>query len=245
MPIQALSIFACLPERQALEYLQNQCGFPRQVCLGKLAQARARYGKPMSRAGHPDILAIPPEYAPYLEEVKGSPRFRETIDNGNIAHSFQLVEIDPLLAFQFYISLDHMPQLSANPTLEETLHLCLPTDVDVPQVSYTWYQAGGIVTGVTLNFPGMNTRLYRHPQFLPDPQQKLLGFVGLFVGIGSPLIQVAKFEGRYYLKNGYHRVYALIKAGMTHVPCILLEAKSESQHWLGRGVLAHERSEIE
>jgi hypothetical protein len=109
------------------------------------------------------------------------------------------------------------------------LHLCLPADVeDVPINGLTWHKVGELVTGVTLTSSGMSTRLYRHPQFLPDPQQKLLGFVGLFVGIGSPLIQVAKFEGRYYLKNGYHRVYALRKAGTVHIPCILLEANSEA-----------------
>ena len=222
MPIQALSIFACLPERQALDYLQSQCGFPKQVCSGKLAQARAKYGKPMPRAGYPDIQDIPPEFTPYLEQVKLNPRFGETIDNGNIGYSFQLVEVDPLLAFQFYISLDHIPQVSVKPTLEEMLHLCLPVDVKDVALNASPPSKDAVVLYTT----DLNTRLYRQPSMVPDPQQKLLGFVGLFIGIGSPLIQVAKYEGRYYLKNGYHRVYALRKAGVAYIPSILIEAKS-------------------
>lgn len=224
MPIQALSIFACLPDRQCLDYLQSQCGFPKQVCSGKLAQARAKYGKPMPRAGHPNIQAIPPENLPYLEQVKTNPRFGETIGDGSINYSFQLVEVDPLLAFQFYISLDHVPQISAEPTLEEMLHLCLPTDVKDASLNANSPSRDVVV----LSSRDLNIRLYRKPRLVPDPQQKLLGFLGLFVGIGSPLVQVAKFEGRYYLKNGYHRVYALRKAGAVYIPCILLDAKSEA-----------------
>lgn len=233
MPIQALSIFACLPDAQALNYLQTQYGFTRQVSLGKLAQAKRKYGKPMPRAGHPEIQDIPSEYTTYLERVKSNPRFIQTTGNGNIAYAFKLVEIDPLLAFQLHVSLEHAQEkvglIETETTMEQILQECLPISVDdtnIPIGGITWHQEEGKCTGATLSFPGLNTRLLGVPQIIPVPQQKLLMLGGLFMGVGSPLVQIAQFEGRCFLKNGYHRAYRLRMAGITHIPAILLEAKT-------------------
>jgi len=48
-------------------------------------------------------------------------------------------------------------------------------------------------------------------------------FVKIEVGDVSNLVQVAHFNGRYYLRNGYHRAYAFAKAGVTHIPAVVLE----------------------
>jgi hypothetical protein len=46
--------------------------------------------------------------------------------------------------------------------------------------------------------------------------------------IGSPpnIITVTRFEDRSFLSTGYHRVYRMLKAGITHVPCIVREGES-------------------
>lgn len=38
------------------------------------------------------------------------------------------------------------------------------------------------------------------------------------------LIQVMHFQGRYYLRNGYHRVVGAIEAGLTEIPALIVEA---------------------
>jgi hypothetical protein len=51
---------------------------------------------------------------------------------------------------------------------------------------------------------------------------------GIGYGEGSSLVQVVRFNGRCYLKNGYHRAYALGKLGVRHIPCVLLEGSDFS-----------------
>jgi len=46
---------------------------------------------------------------------------------------------------------------------------------------------------------------------------------------GSPFVQVAEFEGRMLLKNGYHRVVGLLAHGVSHAPVILLQCADYAQ----------------
>jgi hypothetical protein len=38
------------------------------------------------------------------------------------------------------------------------------------------------------------------------------------------LIQVVQFNGRYYLKNGYHRTFGAVEAGLTELPALVVDA---------------------
>jgi hypothetical protein len=48
------------------------------------------------------------------------------------------------------------------------------------------------------------------------------------VQLGPPkhlnLVQVSHFQGKYYLRNGYHRIADAIFAGIREFPCLLIEA---------------------
>ena len=41
-----------------------------------------------------------------------------------------------------------------------------------------------------------------------------------------PFVLVTKFQDRYFLRNGYHRVYMLRKNGVRHAACILTEGET-------------------
>ena len=49
-------------------------------------------------------------------------------------------------------------------------------------------------------------------------------------------VRVIHFMGRYYLRDGYHRVYGLKKRGFTHTPCILIEANSSAEIGISAGL---------
>ena len=51
-------------------------------------------------------------------------------------------------------------------------------------------------------------------------------FTGFAIGSGLPQMSVAEFQGRYILKNGYHRAVALLRAGITEAPCLVVHAKN-------------------
>jgi len=43
---------------------------------------------------------------------------------------------------------------------------------------------------------------------------------------GSPFFEVAEFRGRWFLRDGYHRAYHLLQAGVDRVPAIVINARS-------------------
>ena len=114
------------------------------------------------------------------------------------------------------------------------LSTCLPLEAGDLSIEQPCWEKNK----VTITSLDPNTRLYDRPLHLVyDPQEKKRALMGLIIGTGSPLAQVVKFEGRYYLKNGYHRAYYLRMNGIIQLPCILLEANSEADIGLSAGTL--------
>jgi hypothetical protein len=48
----------------------------------------------------------------------------------------------------------------------------------------------------------------------------------LMVHGGCPFFEVARFRDRWFLRDGYHRAYALLKAKVFHFPAVIVEARS-------------------
>jgi hypothetical protein len=93
-----------MEQAAAMNYLRNFCVV---ADAGDAAlehyweQARQQLGAPMANAGAPTISDIPAEHQPYLQGVSGNPRFADTV--GAMPWSFQLVEVEPLLAYQAHV----------------------------------------------------------------------------------------------------------------------------------------------
>ncbi|MBW4038979.1 MAG: hypothetical protein HIU91_08915 [Acidobacteria bacterium] len=43
---------------------------------------------------------------------------------------------------------------------------------------------------------------------------------------GGPFFEVASFRNRWFLRDGYHRAYALLRAGINEVPSVIVHAKT-------------------
>jgi hypothetical protein len=46
------------------------------------------------------------------------------------------------------------------------------------------------------------------------------------VHAGSPFFEVAHYGGRWFLRDGYHRAYDLLEAGVFHVPAVIVHART-------------------
>jgi hypothetical protein len=57
---------------------------------------------------------------------------------------------------------------------------------------------------------------------LPIRKQKCVGFT---VGFSMPFVQVIEFGGRWFLRDGYHRCYGLLRRSIYRIPCILIRAR--------------------
>ena len=43
---------------------------------------------------------------------------------------------------------------------------------------------------------------------------------------GSPFFEATELRGRWYLRDGYHRAYRLLQAGVYHVPAVVIRART-------------------
>ena len=60
---------------------------------------------------------------------------------------------------------------------------------------------------------------------------------GFSVVLTPSYLQVAKFEDRYILRDGYHRSFGLLARGITHVPAFVRDFESMEQLGLPPGLL--------
>lgn len=58
---------------------------------------------------------------------------------------------------------------------------------------------------------------------------------------GSPFFEVAEFRGRWFLRDGYHRAYRLLQAGVRHVPAVVIRARTMEEVGAIQPWFFHER----
>lgn len=127
--------------------------------------------------------------------------------------SWVMIEIEPLLAFQFHVdrarSDHHNGGAKTAPTLDELLKICLPME----QASEAMQIQNG-PNSIMLTSRSLNLRTLARG-FIGG------AFLGVQVGVSLPFVHVVRHHGRYYLHNGFHRTVGLRARGATHVPCVL------------------------
>src|SRR5438046_2369198 len=115
MAVPGLSLVSFMDEAAAIRYLRERCvtADPSEAALrNAYHNANGRFGGPARNPGQPEIVEIPDEHAAYLTGVATmNPRFATTI--AGMESSFKLVEIAPLLAYQFHVATDRTDELCA------------------------------------------------------------------------------------------------------------------------------------
>lgn len=173
--------------------------------------ARAKLGAPVTNAGAPSIEALPPEGLAHVANLLAQP-WVQIAFQGMLGASFQMVEVEPLLAQQFTVDCarsDHHNGGNGHvPTIEEMLSICLPVAQSVEQIEIAQAPGSMMLTSRSLNFR-MLAQGFLHGAFL-----------GMQVGLGLPFAHVVRCNGKCYLHNGFHRAVGLRKRGATHIPCV-------------------------
>jgi hypothetical protein len=67
-------------------------------------------------------------------------------------------------------------------------------------------------------------------------------FYGFSIGFGFPFVQVVEYQGRWFIRDGYHRSFGLLKRGADRIPCLLIRARDAQQ--FGGTAPDHIRGEI-
>lgn len=230
-----LYLFAFAPQAEVLHHLRT-IAVPEEHgrlpdILEQWRQLRGRIRELEEReAGLPDKIRsveIPLEYHAPLQAVEASPFFQKTFQD--FPHTFEVVEIDKMIAPQRSVNGTYAEQLRASfpapPTFDDLLEICLAPERPVEPIRHV--QAGP------------NTHVFSSPvadmRFLDSAVRDVTAedlqiaesggipttAVLSFVGYGCSSINVFRVGSRIILNNGFHRVYALRSLGVTDIPVVV------------------------
>jgi len=211
----------------------------RQFLLGKVEQPQQfdeimkRWDLARSRIGSHPPLSTEPEVRPILEpeplleiaKVMDRPECKQAFPEGT--WSVGLVRLTGIIAFQPSLDTEYAlggAEVSLGPgDLLSAVKIAFPFGkTNTLAVSMDQAQKAITVSGVnpSLQVVGLNWG-----------QQAAMGpfAVTFFISAGPNVMQVSRYRGRYFLSNGYHRAFRLLKAGFTHIPCALRNASDFAQ----------------
>lgn len=236
MPTAGLSLVGFMDQPQALHHFRSACVPPSNddaVLIAEHGKAAAKLGAAMAKFGQPEIKDILPQHAAYVGTLSQLPWVAETLAQSKNP-AFKMVEIDPLLAYQFTVDNDrsqhHCGALSGPPTDAELLNICLPHTQPTEQYSVSLNQNSVLIKSRSLNLrTGINGLLTLPPPFN-------LQVLGAQIFVSLTLSHVVKFNGRYYLHNGFHRAIGIRAKGATHMPCLVRDVDTAQEaNILGNG----------
>jgi hypothetical protein len=191
---------------------------------GERAETRIRSLSPM-----PETAAAQPiENAAALSEIQRvmsrlecKSAYPEGSWKAELVEIAAMIPIQPSLDIDYARNLDSSDLMSSN--LLPAVKLCFaekhPTEFDV---SVDQRQKAVSIHGIN---PSLEVAGLRY-ECQPDGGPVLVSFM---VGPAPNIVVVSRYAGRHFLSSGYHRVYHLMRAGYSHVPCAVREVTNPAQ----------------
>lgn len=143
------------------------------------------------------------------------------------------VDLRKLCAFQPSVFLDHAEQRTSGASAGDfhaLARITLPlTNETEPTIQFDHVQKAWIISS-------------------DDPNLEVVGHFsrpisggrgcGFLVAAPPSCMQVVRWQGRYFLKDGYHRALGFLRRGVYHVPSLVLDLPGERGLELGTGELS-------
>jgi len=129
--------------------------------------------------------------------------------------SLGIVDLRRLLAFQRRLSLNPRIPLSSAPRQSEWSSLFKVAFASPnPVICELVHDAHRKTVTLQSNNPNLHLRVRQDPA------------APLAVHAGSPFFEVAQYAGRWFLRDGYHRAYNLLRAGTFQLPAVIIRART-------------------
>jgi hypothetical protein len=227
-----LLLYAWLPKPAVVNYIENQCieeeGKRKDEILKRWENAKNIFNAKVPRSFETiSVKTIEEKHTSKIDVIKNDKRFAHTFPQ--FPTTFEVVQIDKLIACQAAVTMDYVKKLldgfPKQLDMDALIDICLSLDKTVPEVSDIR------VNDQTIIYSSENTDF----RFLGAIQKPLAeidldtsstggiptrGLVMLF-GYGGSCVNVLRVGNRNFLNNGFHRVYALRKAGITEIPVVV------------------------
>ena len=180
------------------------------------AESKVRMLAPVSDLDA-QVRPLSPAARVVAEEVARQPVFSTTF--GAAPPEFINFRLDVLLSAQKYVDVEHAETVQVPREEDEAavLSFCMRSNpIDPPLMGPDGGIAFSSHYSQNLVPSGLAFRT------VSDHAVEVVATI-----ISRPnFVQVARFNGRYIVANGYHRAVALIKAGHTRMPCLLRDVPS-------------------
>lgn len=137
-----------------------------------------------------------------------------------------VVDLNKIIAFQKSVKIHGLNERVAYATTNEKslLDLCVPLDdPELPSVHYVDLDGKAFtISSPNPNFRILDARIEDvDKSAAPGMPPFKTKAISMLVGTVPSYLHVVEFEGRYYLRDGYHRAVGLLRANINEVPCVL------------------------
>lgn len=231
-----LHIYATMNQRQVDNLVRTYCSEDEitnlPTTLVSWRQARSSFEQIKTReSGIANNTTITPiGQNEKLEALQNDPLFQRSFLN--TPFTFGMVEIDTLVAPQREVYLNYVDEMEQripeNPTLDDLIDICMPLNPSPPDPKVT--KTGNdswIFSSPSPDFRFLGGHLKEQLTQEDIQLTQVGGFpvraITLFVGYGSSSVNVIHANNRLVLSNGFHRVYALRRRGITRIPVVIQE----------------------
>jgi len=216
--------------------------YPTAEQIGLATQARtavaARAVSPNHAVQAEVVTAPPPALTSYLRKLEQTSEFASMVSEG---FSVAIADLSKLCALQPYVYTDRFTDRIATTESEilagdlmalAALTLPIPTIGKPPAAKFDEELQAWIL-------PSSNPNLRVIGPFNAELEPSGFAF-GFIVGVTTSFLQVSAFNGRYFLRDGYHRAYGLLARGIKHVPVMLRDCATPEEFCPPPGMLPPE-----
>ena len=171
------------------------------------------------------IVEAPPELKSILEAAQRRQDLIATLS----PHKWRLAAIDiskPLLSYQRVIVVDDAVERvsKGNPDDPATLlDICLPEGQTI-QMEGGFDPIQNAFTTSSLN-PNLRVAGFAAVD-TAGPAASTNKVFGFALSFGSSFVQLVEYRNRWMIRDGYHRIYGLLKRGIRLIPGVVIEARS-------------------
>ena len=133
-----------------------------------------------------------------------------------------VVDVRALLAFQRRLVFEptrHSSPIPRQDDWPELISLALGSRRDT---EYDFVSNHHGTTGLDITLHSANPDL----RLQVNPQNGHNGRFPLVLYGGSPFFEVGELRGRWFLRDGYHRAYRLLQAGVHRIPAVIIHART-------------------
>ncbi len=180
------------------------------------------------------IEDAPPELAAHVASLGQQPGSTQMLAEG---WEVKLTDLARLVAFQPLVIAEQAEERVANITADDINSVATATlPIAQPEpLPAAFDQSKGCWVISSAN---PNLQVCGH--FTGPLQPGTPPAFGFVVGVLPSFVQAARYQGRYFLRDGYHRAYGLLKRGIMKVPALVREIETIDALGVKPGMLPQE-----